>query len=271
MVDDAVLREVVGADALGTVERTHLRVAHIGGLGGLLLMLHGEQARFQDPQRGGAVLDLRLLILHAHHDASGDVRHAHGGVRGVHGLSAGTGAHEDVDFQVLRIDLDLVVVLVGLGEHDYAGRGGLDAALRFGDGDALHAVHAALVFQARPHTVLRRGRALGANGDLHVLDAAELGGVLGLHGDGPAALLGVPQIHAQQVAGEQRCLLAARTGLDLHDDVPGVIGVARDQRVPQLLLGRRQLGFEPLGLIGEFGVLPRHLARGLKVVAHGRV
>ncbi len=44
------------------------------------------------------------------------------------------------------------------------------------------------------------------------------------HGDGPAALLGVSQIHAQQVAGEQRCLLAARTGLDLHDDVPGVIG-----------------------------------------------
>ena len=129
-------------------------------------------------------------------------------------------------------------------------------------------MYAALVFQARPHTVLRRGRALGANGDLHVLDAAELGGVLGLHGDGPAALLSVSQIHAQQVAGEQCGFFAAGAGLDLHDGVARVIRVARDQRGAQLLLDTGQFVFKTLGFLGEVGVLAGHLLSGCQIVLH---
>ena len=61
MVDDTVFREVVCADSLGAIKRTYLRVTHVGGLGGLLLMLHGQQAGLQYAQRGGTVLNLRLL------------------------------------------------------------------------------------------------------------------------------------------------------------------------------------------------------------------
>ena len=46
----------------------------------------------------------------------------------------------------------------------------------------------------------------------------------------PAAALGVAQVHPQQVAGEQRRLLAALAGLDLEDHVLVVVGVARDQQ-----------------------------------------
>ena len=49
----------------------------------------------------------------------------------------------------------------------------------------------------------------------------------------PAALLGVAQVHPQQVAGEQGRLLAALPGLDLEDDVAVVVGVARDEQPAQ--------------------------------------
>ena len=196
------------------------------------------------------------------------MRHADRGIRGVHGLAARAGAHEDVDFEILRIDFNLIVVLVGLREHDDARRGGLDASLRFGDGDALHAVHATLVLERRPHAVFGGGGSFGADRQLHVLDAAKLGGVLGLHGDGPSALFGVSGVHAQQIAGEQRGLLAAGAGLDLHDRVARVVGITWNQRGAQLLLGRRQLAFQTLGLLGEIGVLGSHLASRFQIVLH---
>lgn len=72
-----------------------------------------------------------------------------------------------------------------------------------GRGHALHAVHPALVLQARPDALAGLGgavAALGLHGDLDVLVAAQLGlgGVddLGL----PADALGVPEVHAEQVA-----------------------------------------------------------------------
>ena len=243
-------------------------MAHIGGLGGLLLVFHGQQAALQNAQCRRAVLDLALLVLHVHGDAGGDVRHADRGIRGVHGLSAGAGAHEDVDFEVFRIDFDFIVVLVGFREDDHAGGGSLDTSLRFGDGDALHAVHAAFVLEGSPHAVLRRRSAFGADGQLHVLDATELGGVLALHGDRPAALFRVSHVHTQQVAGEQRRFLATGAGLDLHDRVTRVIGVTRNQRGAQLLFGCGQLAFQPLGLFGEIGIFGRHLAGRLQIVLH---
>ena len=70
---------------------------------------------------------------------------ADGGVGGVDALAARAAGAEDVDAQVVRVDLDLDVL--GLGQHEDAGGGGVDAALRLGDGHALHAVDAALVLQ----------------------------------------------------------------------------------------------------------------------------
>ena len=54
----------------------------------------------------------------------------------------------DVDPQVVGVDGDLD--LLGLGHHQHAGGGGVDAALALGDGHALHAVHPALVLEPGP-------------------------------------------------------------------------------------------------------------------------
>src|SRR5208282_3217403 len=72
---------------------------------------------------------------------------AHGGIGGVHGLAAGTGRAERVDAQVLGLDLDVDVVR--FREHGHGRSRGVDAALLFGGGDALDAMHAAFVFQLR--------------------------------------------------------------------------------------------------------------------------
>ena len=79
--------------------------------------------------------------------------------------------------------------------------------------------------------------------------------------------LGVPGVHAEQVAGEQRRLLAALARLDLEQDVLAVGGVARDQQVAQPLLGRVQGAGQLLGLEGERLVLAGELAGSLEVPA----
>ena len=52
--------------------------------------------------------------------------------------------------------------------------------------------------------------------------------------------LGVAGVHAVQVAGEQRGLVAAGAGADLDDDVLVVVRVALDHLQPDLLLERLQ-------------------------------
>ena len=86
-----------------------------------------EHAGAQDPHRLLLVLELALLVLAAHHDAGRQMGDAHGRVGGVHTLPAGTGRAEHVDTQVVGVDLD--VDLLGLGQHEDPGRGGVDAAL----------------------------------------------------------------------------------------------------------------------------------------------
>ena len=69
--------------------------------------------------------------------------------------------------------------------------------------------------------------------DGHRLRAAEVGGLVVEHLGGPALPLGVAQVHPQQVAGEQRRLVAALAGLDLEDDVLAVVGVLGQQQLAQ--------------------------------------
>ncbi len=73
-----------------------------------------------------------------------------------------------------------------------------------------------------------------AHGDDRFLDAAE-GAVAQRHRlPAEAVALGKALIHAVEVGGEQRGLVAAGTGADLHDGVAVVMGVARDQQLLQL-------------------------------------
>ena len=78
---------------------------------------------------------------------------------------------------------------------------------------------------------------------------------------------GVALVHPQQVAGEQRRLLAALARLDLDDRVAVVVGVLGDEQLPQPLLNFFALLDELLGLFAEGGVLVRKFPGGLLVVA----
>jgi hypothetical protein len=171
-----------------------------------------------------------------------------------------------------------VVGLLDL-RHDEDARGaGVDAALALGDGDPLHAVHPTLELEHRPGRLPRLRRALGLDRQPGLLVAAEVGlrGVDDLRP--PAALLGVAQVHPQQVAGEEGRLLAPLPRLDLEDRVAVVVGVARHEQAAQVLLrvggGGLQAGqLRDEGLVLE-GQLPRRgeVALGaleLPVCRHG--
>ena len=100
--------------------------------------------------------------------------------------------------------------------------------MSFGLRYALHAVAAAFVLQLAIDAV-----ALESQRDL--FEAAEFGGAGVHHFDLPAALLGMAAVHLVQIAGEQRCLVAARAGADFHD-APRAVGVfARDGQFQQVI------------------------------------
>ena len=104
------------------------------------------------------------------------------------------------------------VDLVELGQdRDRAGRG-VDASLRFGRRHALHAMRAGLELELR----------IGAPAD----DAADdflvpavLALALAEHFDLPALALGVARVHPEQVARENRRLVAAGAGADFEKDI----------------------------------------------------
>src|SRR5262249_34438925 len=146
-VGDAVLREVVGADLFTAVSAADHRLALFGERVLLLLHLDFVKARTQHAHGFLAVLDLRFLVLAADNGISRNMRDAHGGVRRVHRLAAGPGRAERVDAQVFSFDFDVYVFSFGQNRH--RDRRSVYAALLFRGGDALHAVHSALVFHLR--------------------------------------------------------------------------------------------------------------------------
>ena len=120
---------------------------------------------------------------------------------------------------------------------------------------------------SRAHGASPGGGAARLHRDPHVLVAAQVG-LRGVeHLGAPATALGVPEVHPQQVAGEQGRLLAALPRLDLEDDVAVVVGVARDEQPAQPVLGRGQGRLERRELLGEGGLLGGELAGGAEVVA----
>ena len=240
VVGHAVVGEVVGADLLRAVAAAHLRAARVGDLGVGFGALQFVEAGAQHALRLGAVLGLRALVLADDDDAGRLVREAHGGGDLVDVLPAGAGGVEDVRAHLGPVDLHLH--LVDLGEDGDGGGGGVDAALRLGFGDALDAVDAGLVLHA-PVGVL----AADAERDLAVAAGAGLGGVE--HLQPPALALGVALVHAEQVGGEQRGLVAAGAAADLDDRVLLVGGVARQEGDLQLLLEPREQRREPLLLL----------------------
>ena len=104
-------------------------------------------------------------------------------------------------------------------------------------GHALHAVHAGLELQARVDLValdLQRG----------VLDAVDRRVVRVGDVDLPALRLGVADVHAHDLGGEERGLVAAGAGADLDEHVLLVVRILRLQQDLQLVLERRLLRLE---------------------------
>ena len=137
--------------------------------------------------------------------------------------------------QIGVVDGDIEVLR--LGQHrDRRGRG-VDAAGGLGIGHALHAVHAGFEFELGE-------RAAAADLGDDFLEAAHRAFARGHHLDLPALLGGVALVHAEQIAGEQRRLVAAGAGADFENDVALVHRVLGKEREAQLLFERRAPRFE---------------------------
>ena len=129
----------------------------------------------------------------------------------------------------------------------------MDAALRLGDRHALHAVPAGLELQARVHAA-----ALDAHD--HFLVAAVLALVRADDLALPAPGFRIAQVHAQQIAGKQRRLVAAGAGADFQKDVATVVRVGRQQQV-------LQFGFNVGQALLELGQLLAGQFAQLRIVA----
>jgi hypothetical protein len=86
---------------------------------------------------------------------------------------------------------------------------------------------------------------------------------------GPALALGVAQVHAQEVAGEQGGLVTALPRLDLEDDVLAVVRVAGQQQLAQPRLEHLDALLEGDRLRGERRVLGSQLPSGSEVAVNG--
>jgi len=109
----------------------------------------------------------------------------------------------------------------------------MDAALRFRRRHALHAVRARLELEPRVSALT------GDLGDDFAI-AAEVGGVLRDDFHLPAIAFGEPAVHAEEIAGEQRRLVAAGTRADFEKDVPLVVGILGQQLLLQIHFQRRE-------------------------------
>jgi len=89
---------------------------------------------------------LRALVLALHHDAGGEVRDAHGGIRHIDVLAAGAGGAEGVDAQVVQLDIDLDLV-VHLRVDEHRSERGVPPRVGVEGRDAHQPVHADLRLQ----------------------------------------------------------------------------------------------------------------------------
>ncbi len=202
VIRDAVLGVVVGADALGAVNGAHLRLAHVARLGvGRLASARRASARAGCGSADSLFWSWLFSFWQLTTMPVGMcVRRTAESVV-LTDWPPGPERAEHVDADVVGVELDFADLL-DLGEHEHAGRGGVDAALRLGCGHALHAVHAALVLEVSPHAVFGLHRAGGLDGHGDVLVAAHVG-VVGLEHLGlPPLVLGVLEVHA--AAGRQQ-------------------------------------------------------------------
>ena len=255
------LREIVGTDALGAVTAADQALALGSDLVVLRALLRVADARRQHRQRLRLVLVLRAPVLAFDDDAGRQVDNAHRRIGFVDVLTAGARRAEGVDANLGRVDLH-VFEFVGLGHHRDGARRGMDAPLRLGFRNALHAVRAGFELEFGIDAAADDSRD-------HFLVAADVRSARRDDLDLPALALGVARVHAKEVTGEQRRLVAAGTSADFQKDIALVAGVLGQQQLLQFVFNLRQprLGRHHLGF-GEFAHfrVGEHLLRRLQIV-----
>ena len=268
MVGDAPLGEVVGPDPLGAVAAPDEQPPLRRPLRRLPVALRREQAGPEQGEGARPVLVLRPLVLALHHHAGRQVGDADRGVGLVDVLPPRPRRPEGVDLEVSRVDLHLAHVL-DLGQHRHRARGGVDPALRLRLRHPLDPMPARLELEPRVR--------LAADHADHRLAVAAVLALAPAHDlDGPPPRLRVPQVHAQEVPGEERRLLAARAGPDLEERVAVVGRVHRNEQGAELALHRvarrlRLAQLVPRQLADLRVRVPQHLARRLDRVDRAAV
>ncbi|MND86557.1 hypothetical protein D3C80_785280 [compost metagenome] len=259
VIADPPLRIVVGADALGPVAGTDLRLARVGTGRVLHLALHVVKAHPQILHRLVAVDVLRLL-RRGHDDPGREVGDAHRRVGLVDVLAARARGPEGVDADVLVVDLDLHVL--DLGQDRDGGRRGVDAPLGLGRRNPLDAVNAAFELQPPEHALAGDG-----GDDFLVAAGFALGGAVDL--DPPAARGGVARIHAEQVAGEDGRLVPAGAGAHFQHGRGVFVSIARGQQQGDLAFQLGQTRVQGLQFVGGHGGHFRVRGHGLQVLDLG--
>ena len=211
----AVRMEHVGAD-LAAPGNVRLLAANFGQVLQLLFDLPLVQLGAQHLHRFLAVLDLRALLLTAHHDACRNVRNPHGRVRGVDVLTAGAAGAVRIDLEILRADLDLVGVVFDLRHHITRCERRVTTTRGVERRDPDEPMHALLCLQV----------AVGVEAcDLQrdTLHAGFVAGQIVEHLDFVAPLLRPAAVHAQQHLRPVLRLGAARTWMQLKDRIQPVV------------------------------------------------
>ena len=147
--------------------------------------------------------------------------------------------------------MDGDVHLFGLGHYGHGASRGVDAALGFGLGHALDPMDATLKAK-------QRIGALALNLHHRFLQAALVRLVFVQHRRLEAPPLGEAHVHAENLRGEERGLLATGAGPDFKDDVLGVERVLGDEQPLDLDLafgdGFFQVGDLHFGHLTQLGV-----------------
>ena len=107
MVGQAVLREVVSADAFTAIAASHHFAPHSGNLVLLAFHLRFKQTRTQNFHGFRLVFQLAFFVLTADDEARGNVCDADGGIGRIHALPARSAAAEHVDPQILVSDFNI--------------------------------------------------------------------------------------------------------------------------------------------------------------------
>ena len=164
MVGDAALREVVSANFCTTVARGNQRLAAIGNIVNILLVLLVVNKGVETAQGALLVLGLVARLSTFYEDFLGlasvgvlpHVTQTHTRFHLIHVLTTGTAGAERVPLNLAFVNMNLK--LVGFWQNGHRGCRSLHAAVRLRDGHSLHTMHTRFVFQRAIDVGTRNGK-----------------------------------------------------------------------------------------------------------------